>query len=201
MVLDLAHAKELIGSAHDAIVGLAALAGGLWAVARLKRERSDEAAVTIDFSAKTSALPDNPASLVFLSVMLKNVGKTKIQAKREKTNGLAFQDKGETLAHACSLQVKRVRPRAHMPHRCLDWFKSDSLEAVANLPEVNLLSEYENPDQNDEIDFWMEPGEVYELGKALVLGPGIYIGKITFVASKSDEDFWTRIVQFSVPTP
>jgi hypothetical protein len=199
MTWDLASLSDLAGVVHDVIVSIAALAAGLWALLRLRRERSDESALSIDVSVKSDRIDAADEHLVFMAVVLKNVGKTKIEAKHKKVDGLTFKDRGERLHYACSLQVKRVTPCSEVSSRCLDWFKSHSLEGVENISEMNLLSEYENPDKGDRIEFWMEPGEVYCLGKSLMLRAGVYIAKVTFVASKSDEDFWTRMVQFAVP--
>jgi hypothetical protein len=138
---------------------------------------------------------------VFIGVALHNVGKTRIQAKTKRdSSGNAYSDKAEKLKHACTLQVKSVLV-VGKTGASLDWFDSDSLKFVLGLEELNLLSEYEVPERSNAIEFWMEPGEAYNLGKPVVLGAGIYLAKVTFIGSRNDEDFWTRIVQFSVPTP
>ena len=61
--------------------------------------------------------------------------------------------------------------------------------------EVNLLVEY--TDENGIAEFFMEPGEEYELGNALWLKPGTYLAKIVFVGAEPSE-YWGRILPIHV---
>src|SRR5262249_51122623 len=80
----------------------------------------------------------------------------------------------------------------------INWFKSNHLQRVTNVPdEINLLDEYEKP-SSGETDEWLEPGEVRSLGVALTLPPGEYLMKVTFVGNRRDTDFWSRIVHLHV---
>lgn len=74
------------------------------------------------------------------------------------------------------------------------------LEPVEGLKEVNLLSNYEDPQHNNQVDFWMEPGETYYLGTPLVLPAGMYLAKVTVVGSDDDGDYWTRVLRVLIPT-
>jgi hypothetical protein len=192
--------QEAIAAAHDVIVGLAALVGGLWVILRLKRERTDEDALSIEVSSTTS--PYGSEFSVFFDIRLHNVGKTKIQAKPSRAKAeYAYDDSVEKLLYSGSLQLQRVVITA-VPAggRVLDWFdKSGRLEAVPDLPEMNLLSCYEDPNNDNRVDFWMEPGEIYSVGASVILPAGLYLAKITFIASRSDRNFWTRMIQLHIP--
>jgi hypothetical protein len=45
----------------------------------------------------------------------------------------------------------------------------------------------------------MEPEEVYHFGKVVVLQPGLYIAKATFIGKHAD-DFWSRVAVVSIPS-
>jgi hypothetical protein len=137
---------------------------------------------------------------VFVSVQLRNVGKTKIQAKNAST-GFVYDDGAEKLRHSCSLQLRRVKPWVAGSKRRRDWFASPCLEAAEGLQEVNLLSDYEDPQQNNAIDFWMEPGETYCPGDTGCSAGRVYLAKATVVGSDNDEDYWTRVTEILIPTP
>jgi hypothetical protein len=194
--------KEQIGAAHDVIVGVAALVGGLWVILRLNRERTDEEALTIDLACRSS--PYGEEYLVCFDVRLCNVGKTKIQAKRKRAATEYVYDDGiEQLEHSGSLQLRRIAVGAIPDNgRRINWFDGGScLEKLANCPDINLLSYYENPKKGNRVEFWMEPGEIYNLEASVILPPGLYLTKVTFVASKSDLNFWTRVMQVCVAVP
>jgi hypothetical protein len=195
--VNLTKLHEWTGVVNDAVVSVAALAGGAWAILRLKRERSDEAALDIEVSHDSH--PHGDQYFVFFSVLLRNVGKTKIQAKTESSGGFIYDDGVEKLEHSCSLQLRRIKPWAAGAHRRLDWFDSPLLEAVDGLHEINLLADYEDPKQANSIDFWMEPCETYALGTPLVLSGGTYLAKVTVVASGDDGNYWTSITELIIP--
>jgi hypothetical protein len=195
--VDLSQLHEWTGVVNDAVVSVAALAGGAWAILRLKRERSDEAALDIDVS--HTSYPQSDQCFVFFRVVLRNVGKTKIQAKTESSGGFIYDDGVEQLKHGCSLQLKRIKPWAAGTHRRLDWFDSPLLEAVEGLGEINLLADYEDPKQDNSVDFWMEPSETYDLGTPLMLSGGTYLAKVTVVASGDDGNYWTSITELIIP--
>jgi hypothetical protein len=197
--LNIQSVKERVGVLHDIIVTLAAIAGGAWALLRFKRERADESAIDMDVSVRTDKSSANGASPVFIEAKLKNVGKTKIQAKpTTKNSGPAYQDTEETLEYSGSLKVRHLVPSAGMVAN-LDWYDASVVTPIASLPEINLLSDYEIPEQENLLDFWKEPGETYVLGKTIALAPGLYLAKATFIGARNDGDFWTRLTQFSVP--
>jgi hypothetical protein len=222
MNLNTVHTIAEISS--SVVVGIAAIVGGFWALHRFRRERSDEAAIEIGLN--STCVPYDAAHLIFFDVVLTNVGKIRVEAKREHKNRLAFDDGVEKLQHSGSLQLKRLQSWKEQTNRYLDWFENELLGPVLGLDEINLLTPYEDPKEGNVPDFWMEPGEVYHLGAAVVLPPGLYIAKITFVAAdehrclarlagwlkrnirkqavklgmdKSDSNFWTRLSLVQVP--
>jgi hypothetical protein len=189
--------KDVIDIISGVIVAVAAIIGGLWALLRYRKERTDEAAIEIGVN--STCAPYGQDYLIFLDIKLTNKGRTKIQAKYERSNGLAFDDGVERLQHSGSLQVKQVLPRTQHANSHLDWFESPLLRPLPDIAEINLLTEYEDPTRSNRIDFWMEPGEVYHLEAAIVLSPGLYLAKITFVGADGDDNFWSRLHLIQVP--
>jgi hypothetical protein len=215
--------KEFIEVLNNIVVMVAAVVGGFWALWRIKRERTDEAALEM---ALTHTLePLDHSHLVVFTVQLSNRGKTKIEAKSERSKeGWTFDDGTEKLKYACSLQIRGVQPSPVVPPQGLDWFEGGPWQDMALYRggrEINVLLEYENPHRGDAVEFWMEPGESYRLGVPVVLPAGTYVAKLTFVGADLEEDsfdrflheiglvkrairaldenFWSQIYGFSVP--
>jgi len=217
--------KELTEILHNLVVALAAIVGGLWVVDRIKRERTDEAALEMSLSTSSSVV--GTQHLVVLTVHLVNKGKTKIQAKSERDGrGFVFSEDGEQaekLRFPCSVQLKQLDPTAINGSQRLNWFAGGPWKDVLGSegPEINVLLEYENPERDNKVEFWMEPGETYHLGVPWILEKGTYLAKLTFVAAPQetgwldkvldeigfrrppsgirDENFWSQIFGFSVP--
>jgi hypothetical protein len=207
---------------HNIVVTLAAVVGGIWVLNRLKRERTDEAALEMTLAAKSS--PVGNQHLVFFTVQLANKGKTKIEATTKKTATYAFDDGVEKLRHSCSLQIRLIdETRIGVP-QSLDWFEGgpwQEMKLFRGEAEINVLIEYENPKAGDKMEFWMEPGETYRLGLPVVLPVGVYLAKLTFVGAEQpvglldtflrssglirtndrceQENFWSQVYSFTVP--
>ncbi|HYM75863.1 MAG TPA: hypothetical protein VE377_07780 [Candidatus Dormibacteraeota bacterium] len=180
-------------------VALASIIGGVWVLFRFFNERTLESALTIDIDA--SLTPVDGKLLTFVDVKLSNVGKVRLQAKPADPSENAYDDKVETLKYSCSLRLKKLLSLADASDAVIDWFKDKNV-ADSSLGEINLLNEYEDPENHYKVDFWMEPGEVYHLGVPLVLSPAVYLAKVTFVGDRCDKEFWSRIVVVRVqPTP
>jgi hypothetical protein len=191
--MNLPSLKDIVDITAAAIVSVAAVIGGLWALRRYLIERTEEEAVAIEINSNCEL-----HSRDYL-VLLTNKGHTKVQAKYERNDGWAYNDGVEKLRHSGSLQIRTISAWEPPNDRHLDWFKSLLLEPVTGLPEVNLLTEYEDPLQDNRVDFWMEPDETYHLGVPLVLSPGLYLAKVTFIASGGDDNFWSRLFCIHVP--
>jgi len=190
--------KDWTEIVSNIVLTLAALAGGLWAVFRFWRERTDEAALDLTVSERSS--PHGKDHLVAIILELANKGKTRIQAKTKRTkSGFAFDDTVEKLAHSCSLQIRKFTTPASTMR--IDWFEAGHV--VQDVPglssEINLLTEYEDPENHNIIDFWMEPGETYRLEASLLLSDGLYLAKATFVGAGGDSNFWSQVFTFAVP--
>ena len=173
------------------VVGLASIVGGIWIVLRLWRERAFDTALGIDV--RVSPPFAGAPQLTFLQVTLRNKGKVQLQAKESKPP--AFQDKGETVPHSCTLQLKKLLSSS--PDVWINWFDRKNFDPNFSL-EVNLLSEFEDTAKGM-TDFWMEPGEAYRLGVPLSLPRAVYLGKVTFIGEGSDREFWSRIFVVDVP--
>jgi hypothetical protein len=78
----------------------------------------------------------------------------------------------------------------------LRWFLPGKKSPYPDDFELDLVDEYEI---DGETDFWLEPGETYNVGVALVLEPGTFLVLITFVGDASPEDFWRRTYVIQVP--
>jgi len=121
--------KDRTDIISNIVVIFAALAGGLWAVFRFWRERTDEAALDLTVSQRSS--PHGNDHLVAITLELANRGKTRIQAKTKRTkSGFAFDDTVEKLAHSCSLQVRKFTTPASTMR--IDWFEAGHV--VQNVP-------------------------------------------------------------------
>ena len=210
---------------HNIVVTIAAVVAGIWAWNRLKRERTDEAAIEMALS--TTSTDVGGDHLVFFPVQLANKGKTKIEAKSARdANGWVFDDGPEKLRYPCSLQIRRINAAKGAQPQSLDWFEGgpwQDMRVFRNEMEINVLLEYQNPKAGEKIEFWMEPGEIYRLGVPVLLPAAAYIAKLTFVAAdqpedwldrqcrelgicngpsrQPDENFWSQIYGFNVPVP
>jgi hypothetical protein len=171
-------------------VALASVIGGLWVLFRFFNERTLESALTIDIDASTVALDGK--ALTFIDVKLSNVGKVRLQAKPVDPSKNAYDDPVEKLKYSCSLRLKKLDSDTSEPDALIDWFSYKNF-SVTQLGEINLLNEFEDPENNNVVDFWMEPGEIYHLGVPLNLCPAVYLAKVTFVGARSDKEFWSRI--------
>jgi hypothetical protein len=130
--------------------------------------------------------------LLFIDIQLTNIGRGWIQAKTVGTGTHADKDEFEIVKYSGSLQIKQIRAESIKGDESLDWFTSPVVQAVPGIDEINLLDEYVRTDRNNEIYFWLEPGESVHLGATVVLSPGHYLLKVTFYGPKFDE-FWHRL--------
>jgi hypothetical protein len=193
------------------IVILGAVLGGMWKLGGLLVARAGHTAVDLGvvttFGARRGTLP-----VVFVEVTLTNRGRTKVEAKRgQSESGYAFEDANggpERLRFSGSLQLRRAP--AGNTEVAPGWF-DPALQSIEGLGELDLLEEYRLPPhpssrRDGEVEFWMEPGESYRLGRILLLRPGSYVGKVTFIAHRwpwlpagRDGNFWSRVFHFEVP--
>ncbi|HKA01183.1 MAG TPA: hypothetical protein VKE70_31940 [Candidatus Solibacter sp.] len=186
-----------------------AIVGGLWALRRYWVERTEETALEIGLEYSCIPLSNKsdaggtPMYLVSFDILLSNRGKIKIQAKPGPFGSgvVAFNDGVEKLASSGSLQLKRFEGWEGGTAPWINWFEDPTLQIVPGLGEVNMLTEYEDPRRQNAIDFWMEPGEACHLGAMVVLKPGVYFAKFTFIGAGGDDEFWSRLTSVQVPKP
>jgi len=195
---------------HNIVVALAAVIGGLWVLNRLKRERTDEAALEMTPTTTVSPLgaaPQTGLHLVLFTVQLTNKGKTKIEAASEYgESDYIFDDGVERLKYACSLQIRQIDDSQMPAIQSLDWFEGGPWQDVVLFRggcEINVLLDYENPAYHDQkgrerLEFWMEPGETYRLGVPVVLSKGLYVAKLTFVGAEQDRDWVENAIDDTV---
>ena len=173
----------------------AILFGGVWAFYRFVIRRERETAIAIDMN--TTCTPYGQGHfLAFFDVTLTNKASVRVTAKRARSP--AYEDTAETLNFSGSLLVRRVSPGT-APGPFVRWFS----ESAPSSPQpgdiqADLLDEYE---LNGKTDFWMEPGESYHVNAGIVLADGTYLAMVTFVAAKSDKEFWRRVFLVEVPAP
>ena len=188
---DLRTWSELVKNCAEA---LAVLVGGAWAFWMFVLKRERETALEIDLNMR--CIPAMDGFLSNFDVKLTNKAKVRVTAKPARLP--AYRDRSERLKFSVSLLVRKldVGPPADPPDP-ITWFTNSSSQSpVTSDAEVDLLSDYEIGGRTD---FWMEPGENYHVGAALVLKPGIYLAMVTFVGSRRDEEFWRRVVLLQVP--
>jgi hypothetical protein len=185
------------------ILGTAAMVAGVWAFITYKFTRSAEPALALEVSTEKIYLEQGKV-MALVTIILENVGKVKIQAKRVRNvrgkdgKTYTFSDGFDNLPFACTLEVRRVLDTSSVrPPSRLAWYGLDGVGFPRIEPEaIDLLEEYY--DEKEHVtDFWMEPGESYHAASALVLSPGAYLAKVTFVG-KHEDDYWSRIFAFGV---
>jgi len=175
------------------VVSLASIIGGAWVVIRLIKERGFDSALTIEVSPKRL---DRPENAVFINVKLSNVGKVELRAKPCRPSDIAYRDNDETVSYSCTLSLKRIPSTLPPEGKALAWFDQAAFSDLQS-HDINLLTEYEDPEEFNAVDFWMEPGETYNLGALVHLSRGSYLGKVTFIGSKKKE-FWSRIFPLEI---
>lgn len=186
---------QWIDAFHNIVVAAAAIIGGVWAYTSFLRERRNQAALNVDASVTTDTLGNR--YLATFEVRMTNAGRIRVEAHAHPQK---FYDGVEALAHDCCLQLRRLEALPATP-ATIDWFNSKLAHQIVGIEDMNLLSNYENPRKGNAIEFWMEPGESYVLSACCVLDTGHYLAKVTFIAAGDEGNFWTRLMQFTVPAP
>lgn len=185
------HWSEVV---QNLTVAAAAIAGGLWAVYRFVIERRAESVLAIKIRSKCQ--PSGALWRVFVDVALTNKGRSKLAANAGKPP--VYKDAEEVLKHSCSLQLRRLR--IEEPDTPIDWYDEKQAEKIARINEIDLATAYENPDTRC-TELWMEPRETVHLDATLILPPGHYLLKVTFVGPRIKDDFWSRVAPLTLPPP
>jgi len=205
--LALLHNTSTVKDAAEAMehltVALAAFVGGGWAFYRFALHRIHETALQISPEITAYKYGDG-LNLVSVDISFKNTGKRKLEAKRRGKKGETYlpvyEDKYETLNHSVSLQIRKIRSNLQA-EQTVEWEfvkekeRSETTESVCD--EMNLAEVYEDT-QPENVSFWMEPGESYNMNSTIVLPAGKYLGMVTFVGDRTDSEFWRRVFAFEV---
>jgi hypothetical protein len=178
----------------DALTAVAILIGGLWTLYQFVLRKAFESALRI--GADVRVVPSaGPLRLVVLQVTFENKGQRRITAPPALSKERIADYEG-SIAHPADLQVRQLAPA--VAPSFVGWWKEGSMHAISGVSEhVSLLFEYSRKDGL--IDFFLEPGEVYEFQPAFHLAPGDYAAKIVFAGRRATAaEFWSRIVFFQV---
>jgi hypothetical protein len=167
----------------------AIISGGAWALFRFDVFRRREASLLMNLSCASTPYGEN-LLLATMNATLKNTGAVEIRVRKKRN--LAYPrepgaDQYETLNYGASLLIRKIggELKERQPVR---WFdEPTSISPQDGDIQLDLASGYE---RNSKTDFWMEPGETYCLGTAVVLSPGLYLAMLTVVGDKSESDFW-----------
>jgi hypothetical protein len=177
----------------------AVVLGGCWALYRFGLRRERETALAMSMTPVCAEYGSGRYFILF-DVTLTNKGSVRVVSKKARMH--AYKDHAETLNYSGDLLVRRV-PSEYPECRQLRWFadpSSAALPASASVDiEADLLEDYVNA--RGETEFWMEPGESYHVNAAIVLTPGLYLAKVTFIADDGDDEFWRRVFLVQVPPP
>ena len=182
-------------------ISIATVVAGAWVFYVFVIERNTQAHLALDLrvTISTNSPSFTDRRLVFLDVVLTNVGKRKLEASRAKP---AYQDPAETLDYSCGVEMRKIQTPLTETNKLLEWFEeTNQLQCPVGIPdEINMLEEYEVPDTPDLAtttwtpNFWIEPSEQYHLGTALILPKGDYLARVHFIGTHGKEDYWSRIV-------
>jgi hypothetical protein len=172
--------------------------GGIWAYFRFGLFREGETKLEIDLT-HTTHPNDSSSYLVELDVTLINRGTTLIAAQHKRCP--AYSDPDESLKYGGDLLLRFIPSDLPLGEQ-VSWF-SEGSNATRPLPgdiELDLLYEYEGKEGGlSQTDFWLEPGDVAHVGRAIVLNPGTYLVMVTFVGDRRVTEFWRRVFVIQVP--
>lgn len=217
--------KERAEIWKTALEATALLVGGAWLFWVFVLNRTNEAALTIG-TTPVRCIPQSDNFIVFFEVTFENLGKVKIGAQPNKIEYAVKVDKNkegekkpkkllkaydpniETLDFSVSLLLRPIpkpgyfqpfAPEAGKRDKMFDWFTEMNAQGKpADLvAELNLIDSFDVDDE--EVNFWIEPGETYHLPVTLLLKPGIYLGLITFIGHRGEFEMWRRSILLQVP--
>lgn len=200
-------APSALQTVSTVVSTLAIIGAGAFAWLRFVRGRIFKTRLALELGYEVVPL-EGQRFLVFFDAVLKNVGQSRLTARPTVKHSETIW--GEQFDYSCGLQLKRVALSAPA-NTSLDWFSGSKrladvgfgastpavgeASAVPGRPlQIKLMADYEVRGDT-ETDFWMEPGEVYHLGAAVVLESGLYLARLTFIGDGSREDSrWKRLV-------
>jgi hypothetical protein len=174
------------------------LVAGVWTLYLFLLRGSFETSLAMSLSVETQ--PRGDQQIVFLQVELDNIGGRRITAPPLLSKE-QIKDYEDSIRFPCDLQLRRLEEEeASVPRFVGWWSKRDNLlSSIPGIPEhISVLYEYTRADQ--QVDFFMEPGEKYTLGHVFVLPPGHYVAKLVSIGERATAaEYWSRIFYFCVP--
>jgi hypothetical protein len=173
------------------------IVGGAWAWFRFGITRQREAAISVKLSCVTTEYGTTDQCLAAISATIKNSGSVKLEIRRARETAYPCNSNDtETLKYGADLLLRRLGNNIPVGAQ-VHWFPSPTSRSPLHGDiELDLLSAYEN---DGETRFWMEPGESYCLGTAVVLAHGLYLALLTIVGENSDDDFWRSEFILTIP--
>lgn len=171
--------------------------GGCWAWYRFGVTRQSQAAISAMLSCKSRPHGGSGLYLSAMCATIKNTGTVKLEVRRRRAPAYPRDSEdSETLKYGGDLLLRRV-PDEIARGTPVRWFASPSSRSpLEGDIELDLLSSYE---KDGETSFWMEPGETYYLGTAVVLPGGLYLAMLTILGEDDDDDFWRSEFVLAVP--
>ncbi len=197
-------ASDYAQTIYYLVAGIGVILAGIWSYFRYvdSRETQTRLEIGLDIQQKPLFLHQ---SLVFFDAVFKNIGTCVLEARYYSDSVDAYSEpasnhhNGERFLYSVNLRIRRIPAELLEKGRDIDWYELKSIPlSTPGEEEINLLTHYE---VDNSPEFWMEPGETYHLGATVMLGPGEYLAKLTFLGPRVEdpEDFWTRLFHFSVP--
>lgn len=164
----------------------AVVLGGFWILYRFGLGREREPALTLELNPPLVRKVNEDTNLVSFEVTITNTSKVKVAASKDRP---AYCDKGERLTYSVSLVLRPIEMRARHG-LVVQWFDAEPEVSPRTTDiELDLLNDYSEEGKSD---FWMEPGESYQVGASVFLKSGSYLALLTFIGKKSHDDFWRR---------
>jgi hypothetical protein len=201
------------GAANDAAQVVALLVAGGWALNRFVVTRASRTCLEMSASAKVVGGTDENL-LIQVVVRLKNIGTSRINARKGHQAGkFLYDDGGDQCEHAGTLKIRAV-PQGNAP-TLFDWYGLQPIKATLTsvvshdtpaqivatlgvLEQINYLADFQDPVGGfQDADFWLEPNEVYELTVPLRLARGDYAVKAFFLGDEKrhlEEEYWSHTV-------
>lgn len=187
--------SNYISSIGTLLTGIAAVILAYWAINKYFKERSDKTKLSIEISNTNYLI--NGLHQVYIDVLLKNEGIVAVHTfKRFRKNDkgesgeveYTWKDSIETIKYSVELQLKKVKQNKIS----YNWFSSDQYEPI--FEHINLITDYENPDETNSNPFFIDPGETYHFGSWFQLERGLYEAKVIVVGDENElpDDFWMR---------
>jgi hypothetical protein len=139
--------------------------------------------------------------LVSINVQLENKGQIRITARRyddikNNESDFLYKDDIDECKHAGTLKIRSVTNENS--EKIFDWYSLKS----SDYEQINYLFDYQDPKIDfKDVDYWLEPNELYTQQITLWIKPGTYFLKAYFLGKLQkyhEDEYWscTKIVDF-----